>query len=76
VLDVVLLPGCLDGVLVVVLPDEGNGLIRRYPVDDGETGQRGTGPSPATVAGDLDAFARGVLPCLVQELACPRPVAG
>jgi hypothetical protein len=62
--------------LVVMPPDEGNGLFRRYSVDDDEASQGSTGPSTATAAGDLHTLSRGAFPSFVQDLARMRLVPG
>src|SRR5262249_19200917 len=74
--DVPLLPRRLDGLPVVVLPDEGDRLIRRDSVEDSEAGQGGAGPSTATGARDLYALRRRAPPRLVQELPRPGPFGG
>ena len=62
--------------LVVMLPDEGDGMFRRYSVDDGEAGQGCAGPSAAAAAGDLHALSEGAFPGFAQDLACLRLVVG
>jgi hypothetical protein len=64
------------GIAPRALPDEGNGLFRRYSVDGGEAGQGGTGPAAAAAAGDLHALSQGAFPGFVQDLPCVRLVAG
>jgi len=73
---VALLPGRFDGMRVIMLPDEGNGLFRWQPIDDGEAGQRRPGPSAAAGTGDLHAFSQGAFPGFVQDFPCVRLVAG
>jgi hypothetical protein len=74
--DVALLPGRFDGMRGIMLPDEGNGLFRWQPIDDGDTGQCRSGPSAAAGAGDLHAFSRGAFPGLVQDFPRVYPVGG
>jgi len=64
VLDVAALTGSLDGPLVIVLSDVGDGILGCDAVEDRRTGERGAGPAPAAGAGHLDPLLRGPLPCL------------
>jgi hypothetical protein len=73
---VALLPGRFDGMRVIMLPDEGNGLVRWQSIDDGEAGQCRPGPSAAAGTGDLHAFSQGAFPGFVQDFPCVRLVAG
>jgi hypothetical protein len=73
---VALLPGCFDGVRVIMLPDEGNGLFPWQPVNDGEAGQCRPDPSPAAGTDNLHAFSQGTFPGFVQDVPCVRLVAG
>ena len=73
---VALLPRRLDGMRVIMLPDEGNGLFWWQPIDDGEAGQRRPGPSAAAGTGDLHAFGQGEFPGFVQDFPRVCLVAG
>ncbi len=62
------LPGCLNGAWGVPLPDVGDSLAGRYPVQHGEAGQRCAGSSVSAGAGDLDALGFGAHPCFAQRV--------
>lgn len=64
--DVTLLPGCLDRLRVVVLPDEGHCLLRRHAVQYGNAGQRSAGPPMSTGTRNLHPLRLGATPCLAQ----------
>src|SRR5215831_1405369 len=74
--DVALLPGGFDGARRVMLPDEGNGLVRWHAINDGQAGQGCTGSAPAAHAGDFHAVGQRVLPGFVQDFASLRPSGG
>src|SRR5262249_44884534 len=57
-----------NGALRVVLPDVRDRLLARYPVQHGEAGQRGPGPSDPAAAGDLDALGLGARPGLAERV--------
>jgi hypothetical protein len=69
------LPRGLDGVRVVMPPDEGNSVPWGDSVDNGEAGQRCAGPAHSAAAADLHPFGQRVVPGFEQAVrACAGSV--
>src|SRR3954470_10479313 len=68
------LPWRLHRARVVALPEVAHRLRRRYPVEDRETGQGGSGAPTPAVAGDLDPLILGATQAFEQNLAEVRRV--
>jgi len=72
--DVSALPECFDGMPVVVLADERDGLGAGYTIEDGQAGKGRAGTPSATSAGDLYSFSRCALPGFGQRRQDAGPI--
>jgi hypothetical protein len=75
--DPAMLPGCFNGVGVVVLADPVDGVVGFDVGEDGQGGDGGAGAAASTAAGDLEATAgERMLVGLAEKLRGAARVAG